>query len=122
MSLEDHGNGPRPEGLKNVEELESLGDVVEHSTPASGLDWATRTKIVALSPFIYVGLGMLFGWWAWAWLIIPVSAIILCSGLSRGLMFIALSPFIYVLFGFIFGWWAWGWALIPISGILLYDK
>jgi len=35
-----------------------------------------RHTIVAISPFIYVLLGIFFGWWLWGWLIIPVSAIL----------------------------------------------
>jgi hypothetical protein len=37
-------------------------------------------KIVACSPFIYVLMGVFFGWWLWGWLIIPMSAIIFQGG------------------------------------------
>jgi len=37
--------------------------------------------LVALTPFIYVTVGIIFGgwmsWWAWGWVIIPVSGILL---------------------------------------------
>jgi len=36
--------------------------------------------ITALSPFIYILLGVFFGWWALGWIIIPVSAILFSSG------------------------------------------
>ena len=39
--------------------------------------------IIALSPFIYVILGVLFGWWLWGWLIIPISAILFSSSSSK---------------------------------------
>ena len=85
-------------------------------------------KIVPLSPFIYVILGITQGswiplfpieminWWAWGWVIIPMTAIL--SGGAGIHSIVALSPFIYVLLGFFFGWWAWGWLIIPISAIL----
>ena len=87
-----------------------------------GGDQSYRWKLTALSPFLFIFLCATFGWWAWAWVIIPVTAICLNAGLPPGQRFIALSPFIYILAGFFFGWWAWGWAIIPISGILLHDK
>ena len=37
-------------------------------------------SITALSPFIYILLGVFFGWWLWGWLIIPVSAILFSTG------------------------------------------
>ena len=39
--------------------------------------------ITALSPFIYVLLGVFFGWWLWGWLIIPVSAILFSNNMGR---------------------------------------
>lgn len=36
----------------------------------------SRIKLVALAPFIYLILGALFGWWAWAWVIIPIFSIL----------------------------------------------
>jgi len=74
--------------------------------------------IVALSPFIYVALGFIFGWWAWGWMIIPVSAIALCAGDDIRHKIVALSPFIYIALGVAFGWWAWGWIIIPASAII----
>gem|GEM_PF-3046576 len=81
---------------------------------------ASPERFIALTPFIYLGLGILFGWWAWAWMIIPVSAILLMGGLKGGMLIVALSPFIYLAAGFMFGgvFWQWGWMIIPISGIL----
>ena len=73
-------------------------------------------RLIPLSPFIYIGLGVLFGWWAWAWVIIPMAPI-LFSGFSWK-KFPAIAPFVYVLMGFWFGWWAWGWIIIPVSAIL----
>jgi len=85
-------------------------------------------KLVPLSPFIYVILGITQGswmpwlpmdlptWWAWGWVIIPMAAI-MSSGIGV-YNIVALSPFIYVLLGIFFGWWAWGWMIIPISALL----
>jgi len=39
--------------------------------------------ITALSPFIYVLLGVFFGWWLWGWLIIPISAILFSTGSNK---------------------------------------
>ncbi|MCL2605168.1 MAG: permease prefix domain 1-containing protein [Defluviitaleaceae bacterium] len=38
--------------------------------------------ITALSPFIYVGVGLLYGgtWWLWGWMIIPISGILFSGG------------------------------------------
>jgi len=74
-------------------------------------------QVTALSPFIYLLLGRFFGWWAWAWVIIPVSAIV-GTKISFWQKTVALSPFIYVLLGFMFGWWAWGWIIIPVAGVM----
>ena len=83
-------------------------------------DWT----LTALSPFIYLGLGFLFGWWMWGWIIIPVVAI--SNGkIKKREKWIALSPFVYLMLGFLFGWWAWGWIVIPVSAILfegIYKK
>jgi len=76
----------------------------------------TKT-IVPLSPFIYLILGFTFGWWAWAWIIIPVISII--TEVEFPEKIIAISPFVYLFLGFVFGWWAWGWIVIPVSAIVL---
>jgi hypothetical protein len=88
--------------------------------------------LVAMSPFIYVFIGLLqnqigafvpfwdyFGinWWAWGWIIIPGSAI-LCSPIKWTHKLVALSPFIYLLLGFWFGMWAFGWIIIPLAACL----
>jgi len=77
------------------------------------------TKLTALSPFIYVIVGILanpFGWWAWGWMIVPVTAIVAHVDDWRSTV-TALSPFVYLLTGFWFGWWAWAWLLIPVTAI-----
>ena len=95
--------------------------------PPEKTGWKFRINhegFVTLSPFIYVALGIFWGWWAWAWVIIPMSAIIFSSGMFSGKKgrfgegLVALSPFIYVLLGFLLGWWAWGWLIIPGSAIV----
>jgi len=78
-----------------------------------------REGFVAASPFIYLILGFAFDWWAWGWMIIPVSAIALCAGDDIRHKLVALSPFIYLALGAVFGWWAWGWIIIPLSAIVL---
>lgn len=95
--------------------------------PAKQEGWhfrLNRDGLVAMSPFIYIALGAVFGWWAWAWVIIPMSAIIFSAdmlgpGKDLGPGIVAISPFIYVLLGFWFGWWAWGWLVIPVSAIVI---
>jgi len=92
------------------------------------------TKLVSLSPFIYIFLGItqsswrpllpfeIWNWWTWGWIIIPVFGII-SSGIGVHTV-TSLSPFIYVIVGvffndlFAWNWWLWGWMIIPISGIL----
>jgi hypothetical protein len=81
------------------------------------VDFGNKWTLTALSPFIYLMFGFLFGWWAWAWVIIPVSAI-LNTPMKSVLKLVALSPFIYILMGFFLGLWAWGWIIIPICGVL----
>lgn len=39
--------------------------------------------ITALSPFIYILLGVFFGWWLWGWMIIPISGILFSSGCKK---------------------------------------
>jgi len=72
--------------------------------------------LTSMSPFIYLILGIAFGWWAWAWVIIPMSGV-LTTGNWRTVI-VSASPFIYFLLGWFFGWWAWGWLIIPMSAIL----
>jgi len=72
--------------------------------------------IVALSPFVYLILGVAFGWWAWAWVIVPMTGVMITR--NWRVIISGLTPFIYFLLGWFFGWWAWGWLIIPISGIL----
>jgi len=72
--------------------------------------------LVSMSPFIYLILGIAFGWWAWAWVIIPMAGVF-NAGDWRAII-TGWSPFIYFLLGWFFGWWAWGWLIIPISGTL----
>ena len=72
--------------------------------------------LASLSPFIYIILGVAFGWWAWAWVIIPMLGV-----LSTGnwkVMLVGITPFIYFLLGWFFGWWAWGWLIIPMAGVI----
>jgi len=38
--------------------------------------------ITAISPFIYILLGVFMGWWLWGWLVIPISAILFSTGSS----------------------------------------
>jgi len=123
-------------GLENLGE--EIGDKIERSERKSKKGTSIHIVgcagggLVALSPFVYVGVGLLLtflnpewwpfvNWWAWGWAIIPVSAII---GSGGGLLWKipALSPFIYVVVGILTAsgiWWAVGWLIIPASAILL---
>ena len=78
--------------------------------------------LVALTPFIYLVLGFTLGWWAWGWMIIPVSAILFSwdrwDGETIGQKITAISPFVYLALGALFGWWAWGWIVIPASAVI----
>jgi len=78
-------------------------------------------KVIALSPFIYIALGVAFGWWAWAWMIIPVSGIFFAP-MPAWVRSISLTPFIYIALGMLFGWWTWGWIIIPVSAILFVNE
>jgi hypothetical protein len=40
-------------------------------------------KIPALSPFVYVLLGVFFGWWLWGWIIIPITSILIPSSIRK---------------------------------------
>ncbi|MCL2708611.1 MAG: hypothetical protein FWF03_05785 [Defluviitaleaceae bacterium] len=71
----------------------------------------------ALAPFAYIAMGMLFKWWAWGWIVIPVSAIV-ATPMPKWVKAVSLSPFAYILTGLFFGWWAWGWMIIPVTAIL----
>lgn len=95
------------------EELEALDEEWEEEAD-SNINW----MLIALSPFIFLALGFMFGWWAWAWMIIPVFAIVFGAPMDVRFKLIALSPFIFIATGFMFGWWAWGWMIIPVSGIV----
>ena len=72
--------------------------------------------LTSMSPFIYLILGIIFGWWAWAWVIIPLCGILVTG--DKRVIIASASPFIYFLLGYFFGWWAWGWLIIPMSGVL----
>ena len=101
------------------EELES-DYTVEESKPKFEFKFGMQNwTLAALSPFIYLLLGAVFGWWAWAWVIIPICGII-GTPMAGWIKLTGMSPFIYILLGFLFGgsWWAWGWMIVPICGIL----
>ena len=73
--------------------------------------------LMMMSPFIYILLGLVFGWWAWAWVIIPMAG---CMQTGRiRVILVSWSPFIYFLLGWHFGLWAWGWMVIPLAGALM---
>ena len=106
--------------------------------------------IMALTPFLALGLFFLFGFqgsfaWSWLWfLIIPIAAIIIYvpgrpsdgavteARTSRALggrvgdTIMALTPFLAVGLFFLFGFqgsfaWSWLWFLIiPVAGIIIY--
>ena len=100
----------KPEAEYTVEDRAEHG---ERKARYGLRDWS----LAALSPFIYLLLGYLFGWWAWAWILIPIFGII-GTPMKFWIKCVALSPFLYVMLGFFFGWWEWAWILIPVSGIL----
>ncbi|MCL2664914.1 MAG: hypothetical protein FWE82_04820 [Defluviitaleaceae bacterium] len=101
-------------------EIARVDTAIEEMTEPETKSGRTQLKswqIIALSPFIYILLGVFLNWWAWGWLIIPVSAIFF-TPMPSNVKIVALSPFLYILLGMIMGWWAFGWIIIPISGIL----
>ena len=120
--IEQNGNGPAT--------YEAHGEVIDEprgkkkKKKKDDWDFHGQHGLVALSPFIFIAMGFVFNAWAWAWMIIPISAI-LCSGSwGKGgdkYKIVALSPFIYIALGFAFGWWAWGWIIIPVSCIVFSD-
>ena len=114
----EEGFDPRqyPPGYEQEEEFSFYDDETEHKKETTRFHWWV---LPALAPFIYVVLGlMLGGWfWAWGWVIIPVSSIVSVP-MPFWVKFVSLSPFIYVMLGMFFGAWAWAWMIIPVSGIL----
>jgi len=114
----------------NSQEIANAAVEYAHSADSEVVDdfeidagrWRFRVNhegLVALSPFIYLLLGFAFNWWAWGWMVIPVSAIVLCAGDDIRHKLVALSPFVYIALGVAFNWWAWGWIIIPLSAIVL---
>ena len=106
---------------KKIKKLQNLSKRRRYTQKYSGL-----SKLIALSPFIYILMGVLIpGWrvWAFGWMIIPVSGILFegSKHTSRRRIIISLTPFIYILLGMFFGWpfWLWGWIIIPVTAIIL---
>ena len=103
--------------------VEAEGEVKHEGEFATRRYTVQKWVLPALSPFIFVliGLsGLIPGWWAWGWVIIPVSGII-GTPMPFWIKSVSLSPFIFVLIGMLGlfpGWWAWGWIIIPVCGIL----
>ena len=98
-----------------------INEFEEYGHRSDDRGWRFRINhegVVALSPFIYLFMGLTFGWWAWGWMIIPVSAIVFCAGDRTNHKIVGLSPFIYLALGATLGWWAWGWIVIPLSAII----
>jgi len=109
----------------NDPQLDGMSSDVHFFDERPKKKWRFRIQcegLVALTPFIYLILGFAFGWWAWGWIIIPVSAILLSwddrDAESIGHRIVALSPFAYLVLGFTLGWWAWGWIIIPASAVI----
>ena len=98
---------------------EDIDEIIEDVTDVKKSFSFNGGPLVAISPFIYLFLGFTFGWWAWGWMIIPISAILFNDGFNYfGHRLIAISPFVYLFMGSFFGWWAWGWIIIPVTAIL----
>ena len=119
--FDNRSNDPvcdRPEVL----DPEDFGDFNHRGMSGrADFEWKFRFNhegLVALSPFIYLFLGFYFGWWAWGWMIIPVSGILFSGSGGFAHRMVCLSPFIYIALGVTMGWWAWGWTVIPIMAIV----
>ena len=84
------------------------------SRRAKNIAQRIAVPLSSMSVFIYLLVGIAFGWWAWAWVIIPMAGT-LNTGNWR-VMLCSWSVFIYFLLGWFCGWWAWGWLIIPLSG------
>lgn len=77
---------PISEKKKTTDEI--IEEAVENAINEAFEDIGTsgnssRIALIALSPFVYVFLGAVFGWWAWAWIIIPMTAIISMVGTKK---------------------------------------
>lgn len=92
-----------------------------------------RHKLIAVMPFIsliiFLIAGLGWGLWQYSWmafLLIPVTAIVVEQGFTKGgHFFTAISPFIavvvFLVLGFTMDAWHPGWMIfliIPVSGIL----
>ena len=106
---DNRSNGPAPE----TSQAETAASPISALREGGYQRWT----LAALSPFIFIALGFMFGWWAWAWMIIPVSAI-LSAPTGKYEKMVGLSPFLFLALGFAFNWWAWAWMVIPVSAIL----
>jgi hypothetical protein len=117
------------------------GTTPTESGSSRALGGPVGATIMALTPFLALGLFFLFGilygfTWSWLWfLIIPVAGIIIYGpgpagsralGGRTGAWIMALTPFLAVglllVFGFLYGFaWSWLWLLIiPVAGIIIY--
>jgi hypothetical protein len=67
-STDNRGNGPAPE----IKQTDAMAEPASVSKAGGYQRWT----FTALSPFIFLALGFAFNWWAWAWMVIPVSAIL----------------------------------------------
>jgi len=137
----DYGMSDEEVETKLGEPSSIIGELVEGyrkiKTPGSSKELSgSRTKIIALSPFIalilfFIG-GFGFNGWAYSWvafLLIPVIAIISSMAGKEEHLLTALSPFIavvgYGILGFFYGFWHPGWLIfliIPVIAIVTERK
>lgn len=90
----------------------SLGGKVMGSKCINSKPW----WIAALSPFVYLAVGLWFGWWAISWIIIPAS-FIYCSKMSVSVKAVLNALLAYLFMGLMFSWWTqpWAWFMIPVT-------
>jgi len=113
-----NSNAPTPwEGTGTGTET---ADWPHHTTrrPRFKIHPRTASMLTSMSVFVYVILGILSPWpqwWAWGWIIIPLSSLLFIPNFK--VIFVSATPFIFILLGMFFGWWAWAWVIIPLASL-----
>ena len=117
------GIAPEKEDTNHTKSEKKKGKKKDKKKGRKKADLATM--LTALSPFVYVLLGLVIGgwFWVWGWVIIPVTAILAHADGYREKI-VSITPFVYVAIGLLgfwgWRWWAFGWIIIPVSAIVLF--
>ncbi len=81
--------------------------------------------ITGISLVVYVALGLLLGWWGYAWIVFFAVPIYAINKEAKQARVIAISPFVatslFMTLGYFFGVWEWAWIaflIIPVTAII----